>query len=88
MISTSGGDKRAHELTAAAVRLSPPEVEIMGPAPAGISVIRGESRVHLLLKSKERTLLRRVVRAIMAEKLLEKREGVRVILDIDPVHFS
>jgi primosomal protein N' (replication factor Y) len=81
-------DQRARELTQAAVRLSPPEVEIMGPAPAGISVIRGESRVHILLKSDDRGLLRKVLRALMAEKLLERREGVRVILDIDPVHFS
>jgi primosomal protein N' (replication factor Y) len=81
-------DQRARELVQAAVRLSPPEVEIMGPAPAGISVIRGESRVHLLLKSDDRALLRKVLRAMMAEKLLERREGVRVILDIDPVHFS
>ncbi|MBR57069.1 MAG: primosomal protein N' [Myxococcales bacterium] len=80
-------DRRAHSLQQAIIRLSPPSVEILGPAPAGIPVVRGASRVHLVLKSADRAMLRQVLRALIHEGLLEDSSGVRTILDVDPMSF-
>ncbi|HTV00506.1 MAG TPA: primosomal protein N' [Luteitalea sp.] len=55
---------------------------VLGPAPAPLGRLRGESRVQLLLKGRDRTAMRHVTRdAIAAMPSLHKR----VTVDVDPL---
>ncbi len=56
------------------------EVSVLGPAPAPLARLRGNYRVQLLIKSKQRKSLR----AALASPLGKTRAGVRQILDVDP----
>ena len=78
---------RAAELLDAALRHASPEVEILGPAPAAIPVVRGRTRAHLLLKCASRPPLRAAARALLAGGHLRRRGGVHTILDVDPRSF-
>ncbi len=60
-------------------------VQILGPAPAPLSRLKGKYRWHLLLKSPQRNLLRRVARKLVSD--LPRRvpfSGVQLSLDVDP----
>ncbi|MBN1773034.1 MAG: primosomal protein N', partial [Deltaproteobacteria bacterium] len=61
-------------------------VELLGPAPAPLPRLRGAYRRHLLLKGPTRRAVREVAEraAVWAERA---PRGVRVILDIDPLHL-
>jgi len=63
-----------------------PLLEILGPVPAPIAKIKGRHRRQLLLKSPHLRLLRRAAGTIVGwEKELTQGQGVRIVLDVDPV---
>jgi len=80
-------DQMARQLTKAAVAMAPSTVEFLGPAPAAIPVVRGKSRVHLVLKSKSREPMRALLRQLLAQGLVGRNSGCEIIMDIDPIHF-
>ena len=80
-------DQQARKLLDATIRLSPNTVEILGPAPAAIPVVRGKSRVHLVLKCATREPLRKSLRSLMSHKLIGRHSGTETLMDIDPIHF-
>jgi primosomal protein N' (replication factor Y) len=56
-------------------------VDVLGPAPAPLSRLRGRTRWQIWLRSPDRAALRRVVRGVGAA---EVATGVRVGVDVDP----
>lgn len=61
-------------------------VQIRGPAPAPIAMIRGRYRFRILLKARERQPLRRVISRLLP--VADKARGrVRISFDVDPVHM-
>ncbi|MFO7959300.1 MAG: primosomal protein N' [Candidatus Brocadiia bacterium] len=59
------------------------EAQILGPAPAPVSQIRGRHRRHLLLKCRNARERRELLEE--AEPLLKGPSGVKVIVDVDPI---
>ena len=57
---------------------------IQGPAPAPLARIKGVWRYQILLRSTQRTALRRAVEAVM---LPRKWKGVDVAIDVDPINI-
>jgi primosomal protein N' (replication factor Y) len=57
---------------------------IQGPAPAPIARIKGVWRYQILVRSPQRTNLRRAVEAVM---LPRKWKGVEYIIDVDPINI-
>ncbi len=62
-------------------------VKVLGPAPAPIERIRGRYRMQTLLRSPERSALRRVLHALVNVLDTYARDGVRVAVDVDPVQM-
>ena len=60
---------------------------VLGPCPAPLARLRGAYRRHLLIKAGTRRAVR-----IAAERVVawaeRSRRGVRVLLDIDPIHLA
>ena len=61
--------------------------QVLGPAPAPLSRLRGLYRVQVLIKAKERHVLRHTLAAALAHAPKRARTGVRRVLDIDPAHM-
>ena len=59
-------------------------VDIMGPVPAPLSMIKRRFRWQLLLKSREPERLHRLCDLILTEKKHVCRAGVRMAIDVDP----
>lgn len=57
---------------------------IQGPAPAPLARIKGVWRFQILLRSPQRTALRRAVEAVM---LPRRWKGVDVAIDVDPINI-
>jgi primosomal protein N' (replication factor Y) len=57
---------------------------IQGPAPAPLARIKGVWRFQILLRSAQRTALRRAVEAVL---LPRKWKGVEVAIDVDPINI-
>jgi primosomal protein N' (replication factor Y) (superfamily II helicase) len=57
---------------------------IQGPAPAPLARIKGVWRFQILLRSAQRTALRRAVEAVM---LPRKWRGVDIAIDVDPLNI-
>jgi len=57
---------------------------IQGPAPAPLSRIKGVWRYQILLRSQQRTALRRAVENVV---LARKWRGVDVAIDVDPINI-
>ena len=57
---------------------------IQGPAPAPMARIKGVWRYQMLLRSPQRTALRRAVEAVL---LPRKWKGVDVAIDVDPINI-
>ena len=57
---------------------------IQGPAPAPMARIKGVYRYQILLRSPQRSALRRAVEAVMIGK---KWKGVEVAIDVDPINI-
>ncbi|MCI4660574.1 MAG: primosomal protein N' [Neomegalonema sp.] len=60
-------------------------IQLLGPAPAPITRIRGKSRVRMLLKAPKNIAVQPAIRAWDAR--IRQRGGVRVVYDIDPQTF-
>ena len=61
-------------------------VEVIGPSPAPIERIKGRYRYRVLLRSTQRSSLRRVARAVM-HACERASDGVAMTVDVDPVHM-
>jgi primosomal protein N' (replication factor Y) (superfamily II helicase) len=57
---------------------------VQGPAPAPLARIKGVWRYQILLRSPQRTALRRAVEAVVLPK---KWKGVEVVVDVDPINI-
>ncbi len=60
-------------------------VQLLGPAEAPIQRLKGRTRWLVLLKSTSRKSLREVLIAMLEGNLSERRWGVRVSVDVDPL---
>jgi primosomal protein N' (replication factor Y) len=60
------------------------ESRIQGPAPAPLARIKGVWRYQILLRSPQRTALRRAVEAAMLNR---RWKGVEVAIDVDPINI-
>ncbi|MFZ1742336.1 MAG: primosomal protein N', partial [Pontixanthobacter sp.] len=62
-----------------------PDVMILGPAPAPLSLLRGRYRYRLLINARRSAQLQDVIRQWLST--LDFPRGVRVSVDIDPYSF-
>jgi primosomal protein N' (replication factor Y) len=69
-----GGSRPAH-----------PDIAILGPAPAPLSLLRGRYRYRLLINARRSAQLQKVLREWLAP--LQFPRGVRVGIDVDPYSF-
>jgi len=76
-------DRAARDLGLAAPRVE--GVEVLGPAPAPLALLRGRHRRRLLLKARRDVPVQPVLREWLAR--VELSGGVRVQVDVDPVGF-
>jgi primosomal protein N' (replication factor Y) len=60
-------------------------IEVLGPAPAPLAMLRGRHRRRLLLKTRRDIAVQPILRAWLAEVVVPR--GVRVDVDVDPVSF-
>jgi primosomal protein N' (replication factor Y) len=88
-----GEDFTRTQTTAAALRKALDEANtdracrILGPAPAPLARLRGEHRIHLLVKSRSRPRLREVLDMAIAEATARGCEMRSVNLEIDPINL-
>ena len=75
--------KRAGQLLAQSAP-SDPRIQVLGPAPAPLSKLRGQYRYRLLVKAQKGISLQRTLRNWLDDK---KFPGVRVKLDVNPYYF-
>ncbi|NKD77382.1 primosomal protein N' [Haematospirillum sp. H1815] len=84
----SGPDASRVEQTARALaRVAPsmPEVEVLGPAPAPMALLRGLHRWRLLLKAPRSVRIQPIVRSWLSRAPVSGR--VRIQIDVDPYSF-
>jgi primosomal protein N' (replication factor Y) len=62
-----------------------PGVEVLGPTPAPLAVLRGRHRRRLLLKTRRDIAVQPILQAWLAAVVVPR--GVRVDVDVDPVSF-
>ena len=62
-----------------------PDVMILGPAPAPMSLLRGRYRYRLLINARRSAQVQNIIRDWLGE--LKFPQGVRVGIDIDPYSF-
>ena len=62
--------------------VAPPEVSILGPAPAPLARLRDRYRVHILLKSKRRGALHSLAAFVAEQK--PRWSTTRMTIDVDP----
>lgn len=72
----------AERLAAEARRVAPPDLVVLGPAPAPLARLRSRYRFHFLLRAPERAPLRKALLSIR-RSAVDRR--VRLAIDIDPV---
>ena len=63
------------------------DIVLLGPAPAPISRVRGQYRIHLLLLSQQREKIRSL--AVEGKHAVEEKFGrkCKVIVDVDPINL-
>jgi primosomal protein N' (replication factor Y) len=76
-------DRAARDLGLAAPR--EPGVEVLGPAPAPLALLRGRFRRRLLLKARRDVAVQELLRDWLGR--VSVSSGVRVQVDVDPVSF-
>ena len=76
-------DRAARDLGLAAPRM--PGIEVLGPAPAPLALLRGRHRRRLLLKARRDVPVQPVLRDWVSRVALPN--SVRVQIDVDPVGF-
>ncbi|MDP3276838.1 MAG: primosomal protein N' [Deltaproteobacteria bacterium] len=62
-------------------------VRVLGPAPSPIERVRSRTRMQALLSAIERPPLRRVLLRLADRLEREPPSGVRVVIDVDPIHM-
>ena len=62
-----------------------PDIAILGPAPAPLSLLRGRYRYRLLINARRSAQLQKVLREWLGP--LQFPRGVRVGIDVDPYSF-
>ncbi|QVM82843.1 primosomal protein N' [Novosphingobium decolorationis] len=62
-----------------------PDMLVLGPAPAPLSLLRGRHRFRLLINARRSAQLQKIVRAWLGP--LDFPKGVRVHVDVDPYSF-
>jgi len=60
-------------------------LEVLGPAPAPITRIKGEARYHLIIKSFDEKALRQALDAIQGAR--RKSASVQAVVDVDPTNM-
>jgi primosomal protein N' (replication factor Y) (superfamily II helicase) len=60
-------------------------VQVLGPAPAPLSILRGRHRRRLLLKTRRDVAVQPILRAWLGK--VTATRGARVDVDVDPVSF-
>lgn len=60
-------------------------IEVLGPAPAPLAILRGRHRRRLLLKTRRDMAVQPILREWLAKVAVPR--GARVDVDIDPVSF-
>ncbi len=87
IIVSSEDDAEAREAARqlGATRPDLPDVEVLGPAPAPMALLRGRHRHRLLLNARRSAELQQVIREWLGA--LRFPQGVRVSVDIDPYSF-
>ena len=68
-------------ITETAARLQPRDVNLLGPAPAPISLLRGSHRWHMILTSRSRGRLHAALDRLEG---IQVPSGIRVKIDVDP----
>jgi len=63
-----------------------PGVDVLGPAPAPLTRLRGRHRFRIMVRSADRAALRKVLLAVERARAALPR-SVRSGIDIDPVQF-
>lgn len=84
----SGPDAAAVESTARALGRAAPHhdgVEVLGPAPAPLAILRGRHRWRLLLKAPRAVKVQPVIRAWLSA--VQWPNSIKVQVDIDPYGF-
>ncbi len=84
----SSEDEREADRTARDLGLAAPRgegVQVLGPAPAPLALLRGRHRRRLLLKTRRDVAVQPILRAWLAR--VEVSNSVRVQVDVDPVGF-
>ncbi|MCA0369053.1 MAG: primosomal protein N', partial [Proteobacteria bacterium] len=84
----SSEDERAAERTARDLGLAAPGgegVEVLGPAPAPLAILRGRHRRRLLLKTRRDIAVQPLLQGWLAKVAVPG--NVRVQVDVDPVGF-
>jgi primosomal protein N' (replication factor Y) len=87
IIVSSEGEAEAREAARAigGSRPNVPDVMILGPAPAPMSLLRGRYRYRLLINARRSAEVQRIIREWLDP--LRLPPGVRVAVDIDPYSF-
>ncbi len=87
IIVSSEDDAEAREAARqiGAARPNLPDIDVHGPAPAPMQLLRGRHRYRLLLNARRSSELQRVIREWLGP--LRFPQGVRVGVDIDPYSF-
>ena len=87
IIVSSEDDAEAREAAKAVGAMRPdlPDVLVLGPAPAPLSLLRGRYRYRLLINARRSVQLQQIIREWLGE--LNFAPGVRVGVDIDPYSF-
>jgi len=87
IIVSSRDGAAADGVAAALARTAPsaPDVQVLGPAPAPLAMLRGQHRRRLLLKTARDKAVQPLLRAWLAQVAVPAR--VRLRVDIDPYSF-
>jgi primosomal protein N' (replication factor Y) len=87
IIVSSEDDAEAREAAnrIGATRPDLPDVQILGPAPAPMALLRGRYRHRLLINARRSAQVQQVIREWLGA--LAFQQGVRVTIDIDPYSF-
>ena len=79
-------EARANALAEALKSVAPPEVEIIGPAPAPLSRLKNQYRFHVALRAPTDTPLSELVRSALSRLSTSDRHGIHI--DMDPLSMA
>jgi len=79
-----------HALIIAVRKVNPKyaeQIEVLGPAPAPLSYLRGKHRYHILLKGQNWSRLHNFSQEVLQQQEKISIPGVRLIVDVDPINM-